>query len=703
MRQALLDYFDNAWTTTEVLLSALKNDDAFYRQPTHRLRHPLIFYYGHPAVLYVNKLRLAGLIAGPVIPNFERLFEVGVDEMSWDDLSQARDDWPAIDVVTQYRARVYALVRGIIESTPELDQRPAHPREGATWAILLGIEHERIHIETSSVLIRELPAELLEAPPEWPNYPQLADTPPAQSNPWIAVPQGEARIGKPENHPTFGWDNEYGDRSIDVAAFRATRSLISNGEYLAFVMAGGYSEHRYWSTEGWQWRTFRNAKWPTFWVQDGPEGLHQYRLRLCFETVPMQWSWPAIVNFHEAKAYCAWKNGRLPTEAEHHRLRAWTPNAPNYSLTFGSEGPVDVFCSDLDGFCDVFGNAWQWCEDHLAALPGFTTDPLYEDFSMPCFDGKHHVIMGGSFASTGGETSPYARFHFRPHFFQHAGFRMVQSNDDARRPETTCQDAPPPHVGDGPCCTRPSDRYATQDGLNRYLLLHYGNSEDTSRFPLPDENCLDFPRRCAALLREAAQRSGVPTDRALDLGCAVGGATFELTRDFREVLGIDLSEQFIAAANRLRERGHIDYAVREHGDVSSSREANIDPSIDRSRARFETGDACALPPELGPFNAILMANLLCRLPDPKACLARLGGPAGLVAPGGLLLIVSPYSWMTNYTPDSAWLSPTDVCSILAPDFDLLSESDEPLLIREHARKFEYIVSHATLWRRRARS
>src|SRR5579862_7329326 len=58
-RQILLDYFDNAWTLTEVLFSALRNDEAFYRQPPHRLRHPLIFYYGHAAALYVNKFRLA--------------------------------------------------------------------------------------------------------------------------------------------------------------------------------------------------------------------------------------------------------------------------------------------------------------------------------------------------------------------------------------------------------------------------------------------------------------------------------------------------------------------------------------------------------------------------------------------------------------------------------------------------------------------
>lgn len=50
---------------------------------------------------------------------------------------------------------------------------------------------------------------------------------------------------------------------------------------------------------------------------------------------------------------------------------------------------------------------------------------ITQDFSTPCFDGEHHVIMGGSFASCGNLASVFARYHFRPHFHQHAGFRLV--------------------------------------------------------------------------------------------------------------------------------------------------------------------------------------------------------------------------------------------------------------------------------------
>ena len=60
--QALQDYFDNTWTLTESLFASLQGEGAFMTLPPHGLRHPLIFYYGHSAVLYVNKLRAAGII-----------------------------------------------------------------------------------------------------------------------------------------------------------------------------------------------------------------------------------------------------------------------------------------------------------------------------------------------------------------------------------------------------------------------------------------------------------------------------------------------------------------------------------------------------------------------------------------------------------------------------------------------------------------
>ncbi|MBX9725523.1 MAG: SUMF1/EgtB/PvdO family nonheme iron enzyme, partial [Candidatus Obscuribacterales bacterium] len=216
----------------------------------------------------------------------------------------------------------------------------------------------------------------------------------------------------------------------------------SNGEYWHFVSDGGYEKPEYWTETGWRWRSFRNVKHPTFWVPVSNSEVHQYKLRTCFEIVPMQWNWPVVVNFHEAVAFSKWKSAqdgmtyRLLSEAEHHALRAsthadgdeqrWVPPSPaNTNLRWGAESPVDAALTDKTSVADVFGNVWQWCEDPSHPLEGFLTHPLYADFSTPCFDGEHQMILGGSFVSTGDEASSWARFHFRPHFFQHAGIRLI--------------------------------------------------------------------------------------------------------------------------------------------------------------------------------------------------------------------------------------------------------------------------------------
>ncbi|CAE7287211.1 egt1, partial [Symbiodinium pilosum] len=71
------------------------------------------------------------------------------------------------------------------------------------------------------------------------------------------------------------------------------------------------------------------------------------------------------------------------------------------------------------------GNAWEWTEDHFNPLEGFKVHYTYDDFSTPCFDGRHHIIMGGSFVSKSDNgASGFCRYHFRPHFLQHSGFRL---------------------------------------------------------------------------------------------------------------------------------------------------------------------------------------------------------------------------------------------------------------------------------------
>jgi len=482
-RQEWLDYFDNTWTVSEVLYSGLHSEEPFYRPPVHGLRHPLIFYYGHTACLFVNKLRVAGVISEPVDAYLESVLETGVDEMSWDDMHKNDMVWPTVAEVQQYRRTVYGIVRELIETAPELEAgAPTIDQSSPMWAMVMGFEHDRIHTETSSVLIREMPDHLTQVPPFWPKpHSSHESSIPAPDNAMLSLPAGKVRLGKEQaSTATFGWDNEYGTRDVQVPAFAASQYMTSNGEYLDFVKDGGYQYDEFWSGEGAGWRKHRNAKWPFFWRPKGPSGAHEYNLRTVFDLVDLPMSWPVDVNYHEARAYASWKQKspeyegpdlRLITEAEHNRLRdrAVLPGEEfegNLNLKHGSGTPVNLYAPTESGHFDVMGNGWEWTEDHFDGLDGFKIHPYYTDFSTPCYDGKHSIIMGGSFASTGDQASHWARYSFRPHFLQHSGVRLAAS-------ESTM---PVHHISED------SDQggvYETPELLEQYMLLHYGSAEQT--------------------------------------------------------------------------------------------------------------------------------------------------------------------------------------------------------------------------------
>ncbi len=92
-RQEIRDYFSSTWELYERLFDVMTDDDAYYLK-ADPLRHPLIFYLGHTATFFVNKLMLARLISKRVDPHFESLFAIGVDEMSWDDINKNDYQWP---------------------------------------------------------------------------------------------------------------------------------------------------------------------------------------------------------------------------------------------------------------------------------------------------------------------------------------------------------------------------------------------------------------------------------------------------------------------------------------------------------------------------------------------------------------------------------------------------------------------------------
>lgn len=626
-RAEILAYFHATFDSDERLYDTLRYDSTFLLRPD-RLRHPLIFYFGHTATFYINKLTVARLIDTRINPRFESLFAVGVDEMSWDDLNETHYDWPTRQQVKEYRDRARELVDGLIRrlplSLPITGEEPF-------WAIMMGIEHQRIHLETSSVLIRQLPFDQVQQLPLWSICPEAGEPP---VNRLLPVAGGTVTLGKGKDHPLYGWDNEYGEHSEEVVDFRASEYLTSNREFLAFVEAGGYRERQWWSDEGWNWRAFKQAGYPLFWISSG-DG---WKLRTMASEIDMPWNWPVEVNYLEAKAFCNWKSAttgapiRLPSEDQWHRMHEvsqvkdqpeWDRAPGNINLEWwASPCPVDRFSSG--GFFDVIGNVWQWTETPIYPFHGFQVHPWYDDFSTPTFDTRHNLIKGGSWISTGNEATRDARYAFRRHFFQHAGFRYVES-------------AAPIVIHD--------DQYESDALTAQYCDAHYGPGHF---------GVANFPAACARAALELMR--GRTMGHALDLGCALGRSSFELARGgFKRVTGLDFSTRFFRLAARMQDEGTLRYTLPEEGDIVSFHEitlAELGLEAIRERVQFYQGDACNLPDKFSGYDLVLAANLIDRLYSPRRFLSTIHERMN---PGGLLLLTSPYTWLEEYTKKEEWL------------------------------------------------
>ena len=240
-----------------------------------------------------------------------------------------------------------------------------------------------------------------------------------------------------------------------------------------------------------------------------------------------------------------------------------------------------------------------------------------------------------------------------------------------------------------------SDIYENPRLLGEYLLFHYGSAEEIlpqSRQDGP-QGATDFPVRTVSALTDTSQ----PRGRALDLGCATGRSAFELSRFCAEVVAIDFSSQFITAAETIRTTGALAYSVQEEGIFSRDYTARVPEGTHADRVSFRTGDAMNLPADLGSFDLVHAANLLCRLPDPMQLIARL---PSLVRPGGELLLATPFSWLEEFTPRSRWPQQASrdwLEQALAPHFRLVRALDLPFLIREHARKYQWGISLGSAW------
>lgn len=234
----------------------------------------------------------------------------------------------------------------------------------------------------------------------------------------VLIPGGTVMLGA-DKHDGFVFDNEKWGHPVELAAFKIAREAVSNGDFLAFVDAGGYHHQRYWDNEGWQWLQRSGLKHPVYWrkAQSGWQQRHfdqWHDLVLNAALVHVSW--------FEAQAYCVWAKRRLPTEAQWEAAAACQPSKDRQSLAaikrrypWGDNEPSSEL-ANLDGYAlgtidvsackagdsafgcrQMLGNVWEWTEDTFGPYPGFVPD-MYQDYSLPLF-GRTKVLRGGAWTT----------------------------------------------------------------------------------------------------------------------------------------------------------------------------------------------------------------------------------------------------------------------------------------------------------------
>lgn len=680
-RKEIKKYFLSTFTLFEKIFELLKDDSVFYKksEPT---RHPMIFYFGHTATFYINKLLYMQVIEKRINADFESIFAVGVDEMEWDDLESEHYKWPQVQEVREYRKQVKELVENLIDT---LEFTLPIQEDSPMWIILMGIEHEKIHIETSLVLHRQMPIEFVR---ESDAFVVCEESGNAPKNEMIKIDVTDVRLGKERSHHLYGWDNEYGVYEESLEAFEVAKYLVSNDEFMEFVNAGGYSEFRFWDEEGVEFLKRTEAKYPPFWIPY----KDTFRYRALMKEIDMPLNWPVEVNALEAEAFCRYKSQKeakiysLPSESEYRAIYeyAGVKDVPEFDelsanlnfAHFSSSTPVDKFA--FNGLYDVVGNVWQWSRTPIRAFEGFEVHKAYDDFSTPTFDEKHALILGSSWASSGNLIVKHSRYAFRKHFYQNAGFRYVVSKQGKNNM---------------------IDIYETDELVSQYCEFQYGDTHF---------GVTNFAISCA----DIAQKFSKNKKKALDLGCATGRATFELAKTFEYVEGVDFSARFVQVGAKLKNDGYVAFTTKEEGDLVSKKRVSLEElgymGLEE-KVSFWQGDACNLKPNFNSYDFIMATNLIDRLYEPKLFLNSVHERLN---EEGVLMITSPYTWQESSTKKELWLggyidangeevkSIESLKKILGEHFELLHLQDLEFVIKETSRKYQHTISQVSIWKKR---
>jgi ergothioneine biosynthesis protein EgtB len=430
LRESLRRELAKARDETDRLFQMLA-PKAMYERPIPE-RHRVVFYLGHLEAFDWNMVAATSFGLPAFNAPFNRLFEFGIDPVDGGLPQDQPSDWPSIPEILSYRNRVRETVDDLLSGVDFGDSVQPFVSNGQIFHV--AIEHRWMHAETLAYMFHWLDYDLKRpsGPGAAMRRSQGTMLEAVSDNSAKRIPAGEAMLGQRPMRGAFGWDNEFQPQSIFVPEFFMDTFNVTNRDFLAFVLGGGYEQPSLWSPEGWEWTRAAGIQHPKFWIRRGDDWFY----RTMFEEVALPKSWPVYVSYAEAEAYARWRGKTLPTEAQFHRAAFGSPAEQstaalrgNFDFRSWSPEPVGAFPESAGpfGVHDLVGNGWEWTSTPFGPFEGFKPFAFYPGYSASFFDGKHFVLKGASPRTAAALVRPSFRNWFQPYYPNiYAGFRCVQ-------------------------------------------------------------------------------------------------------------------------------------------------------------------------------------------------------------------------------------------------------------------------------------
>jgi ergothioneine biosynthesis protein EgtB len=262
-------------------------------------------------------------------------------------------------------------------------------------------------------------------------------TPSLDGNPYkkemIKINGGLFELGYDENKwkDFFAYDIEMPLHKVFLNDYYIDNTPVTNGEFLEFIADGGYTNYKYWLSDGWETVKRNNWEAPLYWEKDGNGDW--FRTDFKGRKLIKQYADEPVTNlsYYEADAYAKWAGKRLPTEAEWEKAACWDEDRNEKRLfPWGDESPNDINSNLLEskvwsvctvhnypggrsyyGCYDMLGDCWEWTQSEFMAYPGFRSG--FAEYNDKWF-GNQKVLRGGSFGTPRLSTRNTYRNFFRP-------------------------------------------------------------------------------------------------------------------------------------------------------------------------------------------------------------------------------------------------------------------------------------------------